>query len=184
MTILVIAEHDNNELKPVTLNTLSAATAIGGDIHLLVAGSGCQAVAETAAQIPAVAKVLLADNVAYEHQLAENMSKLVQTVAADYGHILASATTTGKNFLPRVAALLDVNQISDIIAVESADTFKRPIYAGNAIATVQSSDTVKVITVRGTAFDAVESAGGSAEITEIGEAWDAGISSFVGEELA
>ena len=184
MTILVIAEHDNNELKPVTLNTLSAATAIGGDIHLLIAGSNCQAVAETAAQIPAVAKVLLADNAAYEHQLAENMSKLVQTVAADYGHILASATTTGKNFLPRVAALLDVNQISDIIAVESADTFKRPIYAGNAIATVQSSDTVKVITVRGTAFDAVESAGGSAEITAIGEACDAGISSFVGEELA
>ena len=184
MTILVIAEHDNNELKPVTLNTLSAATAIGGDIHLLVAGSNCQAVAETAAQIPAVAKVLLADNAAYEHQLAENMSKLVQTVAADYGHILASATTTGKNFLPRVAALLDVNQISDIIAVESADTFKRPIYAGNAIATVQSSDTVKVITVRGTAFDAVESAGGSAEIAAIGEACDAGISSFVGEELA
>lgn len=184
MTILVIAEHDNNELKPVTLNTLSAATAIGGDIHLLVAGSNCQAVAETAAQIPAVAKVLLVDNAAYEHQLAENMSKLVQTVAADYGHILASATTTGKNFLPRVAALLDVNQISDIIAVESTDTFKRPIYAGNAIATVQSSDTVKVITVRGTAFDAVESAGGSAEITAIGEACDAGISSFVGEELA
>ena len=184
MTILVIAEHDNNELKPVTLNTLSAATAIGGDIHLLVAGSNCQAVAETAAQIPAVAKVLLADNAAYEHQLAENMSKLVQTVAADYGHILASATTTGKNFLPRVAALLDVNQISDIIAVESADTFKRPIYAGNAIATVQSSDTVKVITVRGTAFDAVESAGGSAEVAAIGEACHAGISSFVGEELA
>ncbi|EAR63103.1 electron transfer flavoprotein subunit alpha/FixB family protein [Neptuniibacter caesariensis] len=184
MTILVIAEHDNNELKPVTLNTLSAATAIGGDIHLLVAGSNCQAVAETAAQIPAVAKVLLADNAAYEHQLAENMSKLVQTLASDYGHILASATTTGKNFLPRVAALLDVNQISDIIAVESADTFKRPIYAGNAIATVQSSDTVKVITVRGTAFDAVESAGGSAEVAAIGEACDAGISSFVGEELA
>lgn len=184
MTILVIAEHDNNELKPVTLNTLSAATEIGGDIHLLIAGSNCQAVAETAAQIPAVAKVLLVDNAAYEHQLAENMSKLVQTVAADYGHILASATTTGKNFLPRVAALLDVNQISDIIAVESADTFKRPIYAGNAIATVQSSDAVKVITVRGTAFDAVESAGGSAEITAIGEACDAGISSFVGEELA
>lgn len=184
MTILVIAEHDNSELKPVTLNTLSAATAIGGEIHLLVAGSNCQGVAETAAQIPAVAKVLLADDAAYEHQLAENLSKLVQTFAADYEHILASATTTGKNFLPRVAALLDVNQISDIITVESADTFKRPIYAGNAIATVQSADAVKVITVRGTAFDAVESAGGSAEITAIGEACDAGISSFVGEELA
>lgn len=184
MTNLVIAEHDNNELKPVTLNTLAAAQAIGGDIHLLVAGSGCQAVADAAAQIPAVAKVLLADNSAYEHQLAENLSKLVMTVAADYSHILASATTTGKNFLPRVAALLDVNQISDICAVESADTFKRPIYAGNAIATVQSSDAVKVITVRGTAFDAVERAGGSAEIAAVGETCDAGISSFVGEELA
>ena len=184
MTNLVIAEHDNNELKPVTLNTLAAAQAIGGDIHLLVAGSGCQAVADAAAQIPAVAKVLVADNAAYEHQLAENLSKLVMTVAADYSHILASATTTGKNFLPRVAALLDVNQISDICAVESADTFKRPIYAGNAIATVQSTDAVKVITVRGTAFDAVENSGGSAEIAGVGEACDAGISSFVGEELA
>ncbi|WP_415911592.1 electron transfer flavoprotein subunit alpha/FixB family protein [Neptuniibacter sp. QD37_11] len=184
MTILVIAEHDNNELKPVTLNTLAAANAIGGDVHLLVAGANCQAVADAAAQVSGVSKVLLADNTAYEHQLAENISKLVQTVAADYSHILASATTTGKNFLPRVAALLDVNQISDIIAVEAADTFKRPIYAGNAIATVQSSDSTKVITVRGTAFDPVANSGGSAEVVSLAEACDSGLSSFVSEELA
>ncbi|WP_415895158.1 electron transfer flavoprotein subunit alpha/FixB family protein [Neptuniibacter sp. PT34_22] len=184
MTILVIAEHDNNELKPVTLNTLAAANAIGGDVHLLVAGANCQAVADAAAQVSGVSKVLLADNAAYEHQLAENISKLVLTVAADYSHILASATTTGKNFLPRVAALLDVNQISDIIAVEAADTFKRPIYAGNAIATVQSSDSTKVITVRGTAFDPVASSGGSAEIVSLAESCDSGLSSFVSEELA
>lgn len=184
MTILVIAEHDNAELKPVTLNTLAAAKEIGSDIHLLVAGKDCQAVADTASQISAVTKVLLADSVAYEHLLAENLSKLVLSVAADYPHILASATTTGKNFLPRVAALLDVNQISDIIAVESADTFKRPIYAGNAIATVQSSDAVKVITVRGTAFDAVEVTGGNAEVAVINEVCDAGISNFMTEELA
>ncbi|WP_415904445.1 electron transfer flavoprotein subunit alpha/FixB family protein [Neptuniibacter sp. QD48_55] len=184
MTILVIAEHDNNELKPVTLNTLAAANAIGGDVHLLVAGANCQAVADAAAQVSSVSKVLLADNAAYEHQLAENISKLVLTVAADYSHILASATTTGKNFLPRIAALLDVNQISDIIAVEAADTFKRPIYAGNAIATVQSSDSTKVITVRGTAFDPVASTGGSAEIVSLAESCDSGLSSFVSEELA
>ncbi|WP_415896952.1 electron transfer flavoprotein subunit alpha/FixB family protein [Neptuniibacter sp. QD72_48] len=184
MTILVIAEHDNNELKPVTLNTLAAANAIGGDVHLLIAGANCQAVADAAAQVSGVSKILLADNAAYEHQLAENISKLVLTVAADYSHILASATTTGKNFLPRVAALLDVNQISDIIAVEAADTFKRPIYAGNAIATVQSSDSTKVITVRGTAFDPVANSGGSAEVVSLAEACDSGLSSFVSEELA
>ncbi|WP_415889266.1 electron transfer flavoprotein subunit alpha/FixB family protein [Neptuniibacter sp. SY11_33] len=184
MTILVIAEHDNNELKPVTLNTLAAANAIGGDVHLLVAGANCQAVADVAAQVSGVSKVLLADNAAYEYQLAENISKLVLTVAADYSHILASATTTGKNFLPRVAALLDVNQISDIIAVEAADTFKRPIYAGNAIATVQSSDSTKIITVRGTAFDPVANSGGSAEVVSLAESCDSGLSSFVSEELA
>ncbi|WP_415902014.1 electron transfer flavoprotein subunit alpha/FixB family protein [Neptuniibacter sp. QD29_5] len=184
MTILVIAEHDNNELKPVTLNTLAAANAIGGDVHLLVAGVSCQAAADAAAQVSGVSKVLLADNAAYKHQLAENISKLVLTVAADYSHILASATTTGKNFLPRVAALLDVNQISDIIAVEAADTFKRPIYAGNAIATVQSSDSTKVITVRGTAFDPVANSGGSAEVVSLAESCDSGLSSFVSEELA
>lgn len=184
MTILVIAEHDNNALKPVTLTTLAAAEAIGGDIHLLVAGDSCQAVAQNAAQIPVVSKVLLAESPAYQHQLAENISNLVLSLAADYSHILAAATTTGKNFLPRVAALLDVNQISDIITVEAPDTFKRPIYAGNAIATVQSSDAVKVITVRGTAFDAVGSTGGGAEIISYAEVCDAGISTFVSEEVA
>lgn len=184
MTILVIAEHDNKELKPVTLNTLAAAQAIGGDAHLLVAGAGCQAVADAAAQVSNVSKVLLADNDAYEHQLAENTSKLVISIAANYSHILASATTTGKNFLPRVAALLDVNQISDIISVEAEDTFKRPVYAGNAIATVKSSDTTKVITVRGTAFDPVDGSGGAAEIEMLSESCSSGLSSFVSEELA
>ena len=183
MSILVIAEHDNKELKPVTLNTLAAAEKIGGDVHVLVAGEGCQAVAEAAAQIPSVAKVLVADAAAYANHLAENMGKLIQGVASGYGHVLASSTTTGKNVLPRVAALLDVNQISDIIAVESADTFKRGIYAGNAIATVQSTDAVKVITVRGTAFDPVESTGGSAEIAAVTEVCDAGVSSFINEEV-
>ncbi len=184
MTILVIAEHDNQELKPVTLNTVAAALEIGGDISILVAGQGCQAVAEAAAKIDGVGKVLLADNAAYEHQLAENVSKLVQSVAVGYSHILASATTSGKNILPRVAALLDVNQISEIIAVESADTFKRTIYAGNAVATVQSSDAVKVLTVRGTGFDAAPAGNGSAAIETVSEHCDAAISSFIGEELA
>jgi electron transfer flavoprotein alpha subunit len=184
MTILVIAEHDNAQLKPVTLNTLSAAEAIGGDIHLLVAGHNCHVVADEAARVTAVSKVLLADNVAYEHQLAENISALIVSIAASYSHILASSTTTAKNYLPRVAALLDVNQISDISAVVSADTFERPIYAGNAVATVQSSDKVKVITVRGTAFDAVVADGNSAEIAVVAEACDAGVSCFISEELA
>lgn len=184
MTILVIAEHDNAQLKPVTLSTLSAAEAIGGEVQLLVVGYQCQAVANEAAQIPTVSKVLLADNSAYEHQLAENVSSLILSIGASYSHILASSTTTAKNYLPRVAALLDVNQISDISDVVSADTFKRPIYAGNAIATVQSSDPFKVITVRGTAFDAVVSSGGSAAIEAITDVCNAGTSSFVREELA
>jgi len=184
MSILVIAEHDNQDLKPATLSTLEAARQIGGEISLLVAGESCQSVAEQASQIPAVGKVLLVDNEVYGHQLAENVSKLVLSLANGYSHILASATTTGKNLLPRVAALLDVNQLSDISAVISPDTFKRPIYAGNAIATVQSSDAVKVITVRGTAFDAVDAEGGCAPIETISERCDAGVSSFVGEALA
>lgn len=184
MRILVIAEHDNNELKPVTLTTLAAAQQIGGDIDLLVAGHNCQAVSDAAAQAAGVSTVITADAPAYEHQLAENIAKLVLALPGSYSHILAPATTAGKNLLPRVAALLDVNQISDIIGVESADTFTRPIYAGNAIATVRSSDPVKVITVRGTAFDAVAAEGGSATQETFGEVCDAGISSFVGEELA
>ena len=146
MSILVFAEHDNNELKADTLKTIAAAQAIGGDIDILVAGANCGAVAEQATKVNGVRKVLVADNAAYEHQLAENVSLLVTELAADYDHIIATALTTGKNFMPRVAALLDVAQISDIIGVESADTFVRPIYAGNAIATVQSLDSKKVIT--------------------------------------
>ncbi|MGL6159258.1 electron transfer flavoprotein subunit alpha/FixB family protein [Microbulbifer sp.] len=184
MSILVIAEHDNAEIKGATLNTVAAAKAIGGDIHLLVAGADCGAAAEAAAGIDGVAKVLVADNAAYEHQLAENVAKLVADLGGDYSHILAPATTTGKNLLPRAAALLDVQPISDILAVESADTFKRPIYAGNVVATVQSSDATKVITVRTTAFDAVAAEGGSAAVETVDIAEDAGVSSFVGEELA
>ncbi|GAA6152588.1 electron transfer flavoprotein subunit alpha/FixB family protein [Pseudoteredinibacter isoporae] len=184
MSILVIAEHDNASLKGATLNTLAAAKAIGGDIHVLVAGTACGAVAEAAAQADGVAKVLLADNAAYENQLAENVAALVADLGKDYTHVLASATSNGKNIMPRAAALLDVQAISDIISVESSDTFKRPIYAGNVIATVQSSDAIKVITVRGTAFDAVAAEGGSAAVESLDNAQDAGVSSFVGEELA
>ncbi len=183
MSILVFAEHDNSELKADTLKTVAAAQAIGGEIHLLVAGHNCQAVAEAASKVNGVAKVLVADNAAYEHQLAENVSILVTDLAADYSHIIATALTTGKNFMPRVAALLDVTQISDIIAVESSDTFVRPIYAGNAIATVQSLDSKKVITVRSTGFDAVAT-DGNAEIVALDKATDAGISSHVSDELS
>jgi electron transfer flavoprotein alpha subunit len=184
MSILVVAEHDNTSIKSVTLNTVAAASAIGGDIAILVAGSNCGGAAEAAAKIAGVSKVLVADNAAYEHQLAENMGLLVAELGKDYSHVLVAATTTGKNFAPRVAALLDVEQISEIISVESADTFTRPIYAGNCIATVQSSDTVKVITVRGTAFDPVSAEGASAAIEAVASAHDAGISTFISEELA
>ena len=184
MGILVYAEHDNSTLKGATLNVVTAAQKIGGDITVLVAGSGCGAVGEAAAKIAGVAKVLVADNAAYANQLAENVGDLVAEVGKGYSHILIPATTTGKNFAPRVAALLDAEQISEIISVESADTFKRPIYAGNAIATVQSTDAVKVITVRGTGFDAAAAEGGSAAVEALAVAKDAGLSSFVGEELA
>ncbi|NQY65113.1 MAG: electron transfer flavoprotein subunit alpha/FixB family protein [Alteromonadaceae bacterium] len=182
MSILVFAEHDNKSLKADTLKTVAAAQAIGGDIHILVTGSDCQTVAEEASKVNGVSKVIVADNAAYEYQLAENISLLVTELAADYSHVLATALTTGKNFMPRVAALLDVAQISDIIAVESSDTFVRPIYAGNAIATVQSSDSKKVITVRTTGFDAVAT-DGNAEIVAIDTVTDAGISSYVSDEL-
>lgn len=184
MSILVIAEHDNASLKGATLNTIAAANAIGGDITVLVAGLNAQAAADEAAKASGVAKVLLADNAAYEHQLAENVSLLVAEVGKDYSHILAAATTNGKNTMPRVAALLDVAQISEISEVVSSDTFKRPIYAGNVIATVQSEDAIKVLTVRATGFDAVGAEGGSAAVESIDVATDAGISSFVKEELA
>jgi len=184
MSILVIAEHDNNTINGATLNTISAAKAIGGDIDLLVAGESCGAAAEAAAKIEGVAKVLVADDATYKYQLAEPMGDLVAELGKGYSHILAPATTTGKDFLPRTAALLDVNMVSEIIKVESADTFLRPIYAGNAIATVQSSDAIKVITVRATGFDAVASEGGSASVESVSAVADKGISAFVGEELA
>ncbi|RZU44856.1 electron transfer flavoprotein alpha subunit apoprotein [Fluviicoccus keumensis] len=184
MAVLVYAEHDNASLKGATLNTVAAAKAIGGDVHVLVAGSNCQAAAQAAAQIAGVSKVLVADNAAYANQLAENVSLLVAELGKGYSHILAAATTTGKNFAPRAAALLDVGQISEITKVISADTFERPIYAGNAIATVQSSDSIKVITVRATGFDAVAATGGSAAVEAVGSATDAGTSKFVSEELA
>jgi len=182
MSILVFAEHDNSTLKAETLKTVAAAQAIGGDITLLVAGYNCQSVADLASKVSGVNKVLVADNASYEHQLAENISLLVLELASDYEHIIATALTTGKNFMPRVAALLDVTQISDIIAVESSDTFVRPIYAGNAIATVQSLDNKKVITVRATGFDAVAT-DGSAEIVALDIVTDANLSAHVSDEL-
>ena len=184
MSILVIAEHDNSSLKPATLNSVTAAQAIGGDIDILVIGSDCQGAAEQAAQVAGISKVLVADNAAYGHQLAENVAPLIAEVGAAYSHVLATATTTAKNILPRAAALMDVQAISEISAVVSADTFKRPIYAGNVIATVQSSDAIKVLTVRGTAFDAAPAEGGSATIEAVASAHDAGKSEFKGEEVA
>ena len=184
MKTLVIAEHDNASLKAATLNAVAAAGALGGDVDILVAGAGCGAAADAAAQVPGVSKVICADNAAYEHQLAENVSLLVAELGADYDNLLAPSTANGKNIMPRVAALLDVGQISDILSVESADTFKRPIYAGNVIATVQSSDLKKVITVRTTAFDAVLAEGGSASVEACAAAHDAGVSQFIREEVA
>lgn len=184
MTILVIAEHDNAALNAATLNVVTAAKEIGGDIEVLVAGEACGAVAEAAAKIDGVSKVVVADNAAYKYQIAEAMGDLVAELGAGYSHILAAATTTGKDFMPRTAALLDVNMISDIVAVESADTFVRPIYAGNAIATVQSSDSIKVITVRGTGFDATAAEGGSAAVEANATEKASTTSAFVSEELA
>jgi electron transfer flavoprotein alpha subunit len=183
MSVLVIAEHDNATLKKATLNTITAAGKIGGEMHVLVAGNGCDAAAQAAAKIPGVSKVLVADAPQYNHELAENMAPLVVSLAAGYTHILTPATTMGKNFMPRVAALLDVAQLSEIISVESADTFVRPIYAGNVLVTVQSKDPVKVITVRGTAFDAAPTEGGSASIEAVTPTPDAGLSSYVSQEL-
>jgi len=188
MTTLVIAEHDNAQLKGATLNTIAAAAKIGGDVHVLVAGSNAKAVADQAAQAAGVAKVLLADAPQLAEGLAENVAAQVLAVAGDpaagYTHILFPATASGKNVAPRVAAKLDVAQISDITAVESADTFQRPIYAGNAIATVQSADAVKVITVRTTGFDAVAAQGGSAAVESVTAVADSGLSSFVSREVA
>jgi len=183
MSILILAEHDNASLKDATLNTVTAATQLGGDVHVLVAGSGCAAAAEAAGSIDGVAKVLVADDAAYAHPLAEALAPLLVSLSDGYDALLAPATTTGKNVMPRVAALLDVMQISDIIAVESADTFKRPIYAGNAIQTVKSSDAKKVITVRTTAFDKAAT-GGSAASESIPAAETQNLSQFVSAELS
>ena len=184
MSTLIVAEHDNAALRPVTLSVVAAAQAIGAELDIVVAGSGCAAVADEAAKIGGARKVLLADDAAYEHALAENVSALVAELAADYEHILTGHTTTGKNFLPRVAALLDSQMVSDIIGVESPDTFLRPIYAGNAIATVKSNDPTKVVSVRGTGFDPAPADGGSATIEAVGSAHDAGLSTFISDEIA
>lgn len=184
MSVLIIAEHDNKSLKPATLNAVTAATQIDSEVHLLVAGFECQTVVEQAVQVSGITKVIVADNAVYEHQLAENVSKLVVEIASGYGHILAPATTTGKNTLPRVAALLDVAQLSDVIKVESPDTFVRPIYAGNAIATVKSTDTVKVMTVRATGFDTASAQGGNAEREVLSQVIASDRSRFVKEQLA
>ncbi|MGF6227106.1 electron transfer flavoprotein alpha subunit [Inquilinus ginsengisoli] len=184
MSILIVADHDNATLKAATLHAVTAAQKIGGDIHVLVAGANARPAAEAAAKVAGVAKVLLAEAPALEHQLAETVAPLVADLAKGYSHVLATATSAGKNLLPRVAALLDVQQISEITSVDSPDTFERPIYAGNAIATVQSSDSIKVITVRGTAFEAAAAEGGSAAIEAVEAKPDAGLSSFVGQELS
>ena len=184
MTALVIAEHNNQELKPVTLNTVTAALELDQDLHILVAGSNCSAIAESAAKIEGISKVILTDSVEYENCLAENISILISKISGDYDFILAPTTTNGKNVMPRVAALLDVCQISDVSAVVSSDTFQRPIYAGNCIATVQSNDPKKVITVRTTGFDPANAELGAAEIITLQEVNDAGISQFVKEEIA
>ena len=184
MSSLVLAEHDNAALKPATLAAITAAQQIGGDIHILVAGKGCGAVAEAAAKIAGVAKVRVADADQYATALAEPLAALIVSLAGDYSHLIAPATTTGKNVMPRVAALLDVSQISDISAVVSADTFVRPIYAGSALATVQSKDAKKVITVRGSTFDKAKAEGGSAAIEPATASADPGLSSFVSQELS
>jgi electron transfer flavoprotein alpha subunit len=185
MAALVVAEHDNGALKPATLNAVAAATEIAGpEVDILVAGKDCRGVAGAAAKIAGARKVLLAEDAAYEHGLAEDVAPLVVKLAGNYSHLLATATTSGKNLMPRVAALLDVMQISDISAVVSPDTFVRPIYAGNALATVQSKDPIKVITVRGTAFSPVEATGGSAAIEPVETTGATGLSEFVGAELS
>jgi len=184
MSVLVIAEHDNADLKPATLAVVTAATALGGDVDILVAGSGCASVGAAAAKVAGVAKVLVADAPEYAHMLGESMADLVVPLAQNYAAVMAVANTVGKNFMPRVAALLDVSQISEISAIVGPDTFIRPIYAGNAMATVQSSDAIKIITVRPTGFEKAAPEGGSAVVENIASAGDPGLASFVGEELS
>jgi electron transfer flavoprotein alpha subunit len=184
MAILVIAEHDNHSVKPATRNAVTAAGKLGGDITVLVAGSNCREAAEAAAKIAGVAKVLVADAPELDHGLPENLAPLIAELGASHEYLIAAATSAGKSVMPRVAALLDVQQISEILSVEGPDTFTRPIYAGNAIATVQSSDAIKVITVRGTAFDPAPAEGGAATIESIPSKGDAGLSHFIGQELS
>ncbi len=183
MRTLVVAEHDHAALKPAVLNTITAAQRIGGDIDILVAGRDCAEAAKSAARIPGVKKVLVADAVQYAHPLAENLAALIVSIAKAYSHMLAPATSFGKNVMPRVAALLDVAQVSDIVKVETPDTFVRPIYAGNALATVQSGDAVKVITVRSTGFDAAAATGGSAAVEQLPTVADTGLARMLGQEL-
>ncbi|MEE1555580.1 MAG: FAD-binding protein, partial [Alphaproteobacteria bacterium] len=184
MSTLVIAEHDNAELKPATLAAVTAAGQLGGDVDILVAGQGCSAVGEAAAKVAGVAKVLVADDAMYANMVAEPMADLVVPLAQNYGAVMAVANTVGKNFMPRVAALLDVSQISEISGIEGPDRFVRPIYAGNAMATVQSSDAIKIITIRATGFEKAAADGGSAKVESVAAAGDPGLSSFVGEELS
>ena len=183
MSVLVLADHDNASLRAATLNAVTAAAQLG-EVHVLVAGHGCDAAAEAAARVAGVAKVLKVDAPSCGHPLAENIAPLVARLAAGYGHVVAASTTVGKNIMPRVAALLDVQQVSEVIQVVSADTFVRPIYAGNALATVQSKDAIRVITVRGTAFPPAAAEGGAAPVEAIGDATDAGLSSFLRSELS
>jgi electron transfer flavoprotein alpha subunit len=184
MAILLIADHTNASLKGGTLNAVTAAQKIGGDIHVLVAGQDAKGAADAAAQIPGIAKVLLADSAEYAHALAENLAPLIAGLAKNYSHVVATSSTTAKNVMPRVAALLDVQQLSDISAVENADTFQRPIYAGNALATYTSKDPIKVVTVRGASFDAAPATGGSAPVETVTATGESGLSSFLGQELS
>ena len=184
MSILILCDHENDQLSPVTLNAVSAASQIGGEMHLLVAGDQTGTVAKAAASIAGIAKVLVADDKSLENGLAENLAPLMQSLSGGYSHMMTAATTTGKNVMPRLAALLDVMQISDIIKIEDANTFQRPIYAGNALSTVSSNEAIKVITVRGTAFEAVAAEGGNATIEPVAGAIDAGLSTYVKSELS
>ena len=184
MSILILCDHENGQLSPVTLNAVSAASQIGGEMHLLVAGDQTGNVAKAAASIAGIAKVLVADDKSLENGLAENLAPLMQSLSGSYSHMMAAATTTGKNVMPRLAALLDVMQISDIIKIDDANTFQRPIYAGNALSTVSSNEAIKVITVRGTAFEAAAAEGGNATIEPVAGAGDAGLSAYVKSELS
>jgi len=183
MSTLIVAEHEGGAVKPATLNAVTAAGELPGETHILIAGQGCDAAAEAAAKIAGVTKVLKADDAAYAHGLAENLAPLIAKLASGYGHVISAATTFGKNVMPRAAALMDVQQISDISAIEGEDTFVRPIYAGNALATVKSADKVKVLTIRATAFDAAAAEGGSAAVEAVEGTGDTGLTVFKGQEL-